>query len=325
MNIRTCINYFFIILFAFALTNIDWFFSIEPSQITDRENYHLHVVNSENFFLRSFSIGFPLVLFFEPLYFLIIYFFSLFNLNPEFTIKIIIFLIILSIIFLIHNKTKTPLFWIILMSLTPILIANFVMTIRQGLAMSFFLYGYFQSNKSKRILFILLTPLIHYLFYIVVVIYFLSNRLIKKNNINTNKIIVYTLIISSIISITIFKIINYIGLAKLESYVNDNQSGILGFGLVFWFAILILFMLEGKIFLKNNIFSLILISFYLGTVLFFAPFSRVLQATSPIILMTSFKLTKYRNYVYKTMLILFVLYIFFIFFYTKSLGPMSLN
>jgi hypothetical protein len=325
MNIRKLINLFSIILFAFALTNIDWFFAIEPSQITDRQNYHLHVVNAENFFLRSYSIGFPLVLFFEPLYYFIIYIFSLSNLNPEFIIKFIIFLIILITTRLIQNKTKISIYWIILMSLTPILIANFVMTIRQGLAMTFFLYGYFQYKEWKRILFILLSPLIHYLFYIVIILYFISNKLIKKNNFNVNKIITITLITSSIISIIIFKIINFIGLAKLESYVDDNQSGIIGFGLVFWFAILILFMLEGKLFLKNNIFPVMLISFYLGTVLFFAPFSRVLQATSPIVLMTGFKLTNYRNYIYKIMIILFVLYIIIIFIYTKSLGPMSIN
>ena len=325
MNFYKIIGFICILIFAYALTNIEWFFSIDPSLITDRLNYHQHVINSEIFFLRSFNIGFPLLFFFEPLYYLIIYIFSLFNFTPEITIKIIIFLLTFITIHTVYKRTKIPLFWILMMSLTPILIANFVMTIRQGLAMCFFLYGYFYFRDWKKTFFILLTPLIHYLFYIVVIIYFIANNLIKKEKVNVKKVIFITLIVSSFISVVIFKIINYIGLSKLESYVDDNQSGVLGFGFIFWFAILTLFIFEGKTFLKNNLMPVMLISFYLGTVLFFAPFSRVLQATSAIVLIAGFNLTNYRNFIYKIMIILFVLYMFIIFIYTKSLGPMSLN
>jgi hypothetical protein len=325
MCFRKVFNLILILVFVFGLTNIDVLFSIDSSQIVDRQNYLQHVINAENFFFRALNYGFPLFFIFEPLYFFIVYLITLFQFSPEITIKILIFISAFFTIYTLYNKSKISLFWIIVISLTPFFLANYIMTLRQGLAFCFFLLGHFYFKDWRKYFFILLSPLVHYLFYIVIVLYLFSNIIHNKNKFNIKYVLFFAMIFSCLISLTISNLIYGIGLDKLNSYVDENQGGVLGFGLLFWFVILVLFYFEGSEYLRNNLFSILLIVFYLGSVTFFSPLSRVLQATSPIVFLSGFKLTKHRNILFRIMLICFAFYILAIFYFTKSLGSMGIN
>ena len=90
-------------------------------------------------------------------------------------------------------------------------------------------------------------------------------------------------------------------------------------------AILCLFISEGEVFLKNHLFESMVIIFYIGTVAFFNPFSRILQASSVFVLLSGFSLKAWRRQIFIILLIMFDLYLIVPMIYNKSLGSMSVN
>ncbi len=317
------IIYFPIIVFLiFAITNIDILFSINASQITDRFNYQDNITNGDFLYGLAINSGFPFILFTEPLFKFIYYLFFVLNIDPQFAIKFIIFIMITATFYILNKKTNISLFWIILIVLSPTVIVNYVMTIRQGFATVLFLIVLYYTKGNFKNLFLSIIPLFHYSFFIVLPIYFYS----AKNNRNNNpyKIIILVIIYSALTSILILKLTSLLNLAYFENYIDDSKFKF-GFGLIFWFFILILFISEGKQFLQKNLFETLCIAFYVGSVSFFNPFSRILQAVSIIILISGFGLTGWRRQSFKLMLFLFVLYLLIPILYNYNLGTMMLN
>jgi hypothetical protein len=320
---RNKILYFPIFVFLiFAITNIDILFSINAAQITDRFNYQDNITNGDFLYTLAINAGFPLILFTEPLFKSIYYSFFILNIDPQFAIKLIIFIMITATFYILNKKTNISPFWIILIVLSPTVIVNYVMTIRQGFATVLFLIVLYYINGNLKNIFLSIIPLFHYSFFIVLPIYFFS---IKKNrNSNPYKIIILVIIYSALISILILKLTSLLNLSYFENYIDDSKFKF-GFGLVFWFFILILFMSEGKQFLQKNLFETLCVAFYVGSVSFFNPFSRILQAVSIIILISGFSLTGWRKQTFKLMLFLFVLYLLIPILYNYNLGSMMLN
>ncbi len=312
----------FIFILIFAITNIDLVFSITANQITDRANYQDNIIEGEQLYQNSISSGFPLIFFTEPLFKLIYYIFLVLDIQPEVAIKSIIFFMTTSTFLTLLNRFKITPFWIIVLLLSPTVIVNYIMTIRQGFATVLFLLLVYNQNYKLKHVFIWLIPLFHYSFFIVNIIYYYS--LYFSDNNNPYKKIFFVLFISFFSSIIILKIVNFLNLSYFIGYEDDLKFQF-GLGIIFWFSILILFILEGKYFLRRNLFEVLSICFYVGSVSFFSPFSRILQAVSIFILIAGFELTGFRRQIFKIFLFLFTLYLIVPIFYNYNLGSMMLN
>ena len=99
--------------------------------------------------------------------------------EDEVVVRIIIFFsaFIVSYLLLINNPKNF--FWLLLILVFPQVMKNFVIHLRQGLAIAVFMLGWFSSGNKKRVFFIGLTPFIHSSFFIIIAI-LLGNWLLKK-------------------------------------------------------------------------------------------------------------------------------------------------
>lgn len=322
---RLLLGIFPALILIFALVFIDNILFIPVDKINDRLNYFEYILYSKEIFFGALLTPFPAFLFEEPIFKLIMLGLSLLGFSPDITIRILVFLMLFTTIKIFIKKTKISYFWIFVIFFSPVVMVNYIMTIRQGLATTLFLYSIFniKNIKYKYFVFILL-PFIHYSFYLVLIFYFLSN--LKFLQIfNKLKIYLFSVsFISVIFSIFILKIISLFSQAKMaEDYELINNS-VLGFGLLFWSIILLLFLFEGKYFILNNVFELSILIFYISSVAIFNPFSRILQTASILILMSGFKLTSIRLIFFKILMLLFALYIIFYFMLYGRLGLMTL-
>ena len=310
-----------IIFFVF----LDFFLMIPVEKINDRLNYFEYILYSSEIFFGSISSPFPIILFEEPIFKLIMFSLSGLGISPDFTIRILVFIMLFTTFKILFKKTNISFFWILLILLTPVVMVNYVMTIRQGLATTIFLFGIFniKDKKFQTLIFILL-PLIHYSFYLVLFFYILS-KLKYLQNFNNSKLYLFVVgIFSVFLSISILKLVTILSQTKMaEDYEMINEST-LGFGLLFWFVILLLFLSEGKIFILKNLFELSILIFYVSSVTIFNPFSRVLQTASILILISGFQLTNFRLLLFKILIFLFVIYIVIYFLINGRLGLMTL-
>jgi hypothetical protein len=312
------------IVLSFLIVNIDKILAIKIELLTDRVNYHSHVVSSLELFTASISFGFPIVLFLEPVFQLLIYLFSLFNFEPEFTIRLIVFLTLISFFYFLLVKAKVDLFWSIVVLLSPVVLANYVMTIRQGVASTIFLFGYFSNSKYKRNIMYILAPLTHYSFYFILPIFYLGS-FVRRTNLNPKVIIGIFILASFLLSFFIISASKFLYIDKLQGYYDDQSVIKFGFGIIFWFIVLVLFFCEGAVFLKKWSFQTLVLSFYISSVSFFSPSSRILQAASILILVAGLSLTGIRNLMFKCLLVLLVSYFFLEYFLTGQFGSMIIK
>jgi hypothetical protein len=307
----------FIILFVIIIiTNIETLFLIKTDEITDRTNYHNYVKSSEDHFNSIVSNTIYLNFVQEPLFKIFIYLISSLQLSSENTIKLLIAITLIIYFYTTIKKANVPLIWCIIFLFTPVLLPNYIMTLRQGFATSIFLLIYYSFNKKIKYLSLML-PLIHYLFYIVTPIFLFSKTKIHK----PKSAIFIFFIISLLFSLLILNGPSQVLNQLAGSYIENKMDGF-GFAFIFWLIILFLFINEGTYFLIKNIFEVLCLVFYLGSVLFFPPISRELQAVSILILISGLSLTKKNIIIFKTMIFAFFLYQIISFLILGTLGSM---
>jgi hypothetical protein len=301
------------------VVNIDVIFSIQANQITDRNNYHTHVQDGKTWFLYILNIGFPLFFFSEPfskfIYFVLYIFFS----NEQLAVKFLIFFQLFSTFYLIRKNSNLSTFWILILMLTPPVLVNYIMTIRQGLASLFFLF-FFYGISNKKYIWLFFSPFIHFLFYGVLAIFYLStiNFFKSKPILSIFLFLVFTFSFSLIAS----KLISYFNLSYFEF---DSVNFRIGFQFIYWLIILLLFIFQGNYFLKNNFFVCLIITFYLGSVLVVPHLSRVLDSLAILIFLSGFQLTGRKLIVYKGFVFSFSFYQIFMFISNGNIGNMMLN
>lgn len=310
-----------LLIIVLGVINIETIFSIQLDDITDRKNYHDNVIDGEILFENAINSNFPVIFFTESLFKFVYFIFSKLGLSPEYAIKIVILISIILFFRVLFSFRGLNIWEILLIFFCPTVIVNFIMTIRQGFALSIFLFIFFQV-KNKRL--INLIPLIHFAYFIVLPVFYLSNYIKKRTEINPILWLSLFLFFCVSLSIFILKITNSLNLFYFDAF-QDNVQFKFGFGIIFWFFILLLFVLEGKYFLNKYMFESMIVIFYIGTVAFFNPFSRILQASSVFVLLAGFTLTGWRRQMFIIILVLFDFYLIVPMIINKSLGSMSLS
>jgi hypothetical protein len=310
-------------IFSFLICNIEYLLQIDILNITDRVRYHRQIEIIDIILNGTFAAGFYYNIFSEIVYWCIIFFLSLFNLSPSIIFKILIFICVTIALYTLIIKKGVPKLWSIIAILTPLVLVNYVMTLKQGVAISVFLIGYYYSSGWKSIFLLSITPLIHFSFLIILPILWLSKTkfILKLPNILN---VIFMLAFSYIVGASILKITTLLGLNNLAIQYSEFVEVRFGFGIIFWSGILLLFFMEGHRFTNKNIFPILVIVFYLGSIFIFSPFSRIIQNISLITFIEGFELTGERLIGIKIMQVLFVLYLFVYFQITGRLGQMTL-
>jgi hypothetical protein len=275
--------------------------------IIDRSNYLNYAENSTLISLYYLNNGLTSFLFNEPLWLIINSILSFF-LSPENTLRFIIFFSSFTVSFLLL-KNNIKYFWILLIILIfPSVIKNFIVHIRQGLAISLFLIGWFSSIQSKRYLFFLMSPFVHSSFFIVVSIYLITVILKKIRFAFDIKLIVY---------LTIGLTVSF-GLGFIASSLDMRQANVYqfnapitsGLGFLFWFLILLIYLSNSKEFLRKHSFVIGMMIFYLITYFFIEVSARVFESVIILVLFASLELKNKHKVLVIFLLIMMIVYKF---------------
>jgi hypothetical protein len=161
------------------------------------------------------------------------------------------------------------------------------------------------TNKKtfKSNFFIFISPFVHSSFFVLLIfiygIKFLSH-LKFDYNLKVAIISVFGLL-SSMIMETVGKLVGARQVVEYQ-FTIENISGI---GFLFWFFILFIFFMQGKEFLKSNLFSIAILIFYLTTYFFIPVTARIFESGIILVLLSGLNLTYWRKYSFLGLLIFY--------------------
>lgn len=287
----------FSLFYSFVLS------SLPSSATTDFSSYLDYVPNSS--YLLS-SRPFSSLEFYanEPLWLLINYIFS-FIFLPDTAVRAVIFLssTIISCALLRFSGLPFPI--ILLALLFPISIKNNIFHIRQGLAVSFFLLGFYTQSRAISPFLLLSAPFIHSSFFFLLPLFYLSKFNILSSFEPRLKSFLYMLLGSLIVFFGLY-FASFAGARQVVSYLSADvhPSGIAFF---VWLCVFILFLAQGRAFLANYMFQISVLSIYLSSYFFFSFSARIFESCFLLVFASGFSLTGYR---YKLYISLITLYFF---------------
>lgn len=283
-----------ILLSLFYSIFLVFYFPVDAS-ITDRLNYLIYTDNSSNLIGMYYNQGILSSLFNEPLWLILNIVLSS-MLSSENVIRIIIFFSSFSICYycLINNKKEW--LFVFMIIFLPQIIKNNIIHLRQGLAISIFVIGYYSKNRSVRNILISISPLIHVSLFIVIAIYLLSiisNKLKYSSGIKT--IVIVSISIAFSLSISVVSL--YLGARQADEY-SFSDINVSGGGFLFWLVILVLFVSQGKKYFKIYTFEILSVCFYLSSYFLSTITARIFENSICLVLMACCHLTSYRKYIF---------------------------
>jgi hypothetical protein len=302
MNIASgSIKYFRLLVLPSALMYSLILITLIPTVgIIDRGNYLNYADYPELILLSNYESGLVTVFFNEPVFLLINFFLSFF-LNEENVVRAIIFFGSFTTSFLILKYNYRYFVILLFFLLMPQVLKNYVIHLRQGLALSFFLIGYL--SKRKYIFFIFLSPLIHSSFFLIIFLIYIV-KFLEKINFDFSLKIGFNILFGILLSLILETAGSLIGARQVNEYqfTDEKTSGI---GFLFWLFILFIFYMQGKNFSKSNFLSISVLIFYLTTYFFIPVTARIFESGIILILLSGIDLTYWRKYTFLGLIVFY--------------------
>jgi hypothetical protein len=287
------------LLYAFILITL-----IPIDAIIDRGNYLKYADYPELILLSNYESGLHVVLFNEPVFLLINLILSFFFIEEN-VVRTIIFFGSFTTSYLVLKYNYRYFFVLLFFLLIPQVLKNYVIHLRQGLALSFFLIGYLSTSKDKfkNTFFIFLSPLIHSSFFLIIFLIYIVKFLERVKfdfSLKIGLIILFG-ILSSLIMETAGRLIGARQASQYQ-FTSENTSGI---GFLFWFFIFFIYKAQGKEFLKSSLLSISILIFYLTTYFFIPVTARIFESGIILILLSGLNLTGWRKYSFLGLIIFY--------------------
>ncbi|MFQ2035829.1 EpsG family protein [Aeromonas veronii] len=276
--------------------------------IIDRGNYLNYAAYSSDVMERYSSIGILNVIFNEPIWLFMNISLSSF-LSPENVVRVFIcFSSWVGFYICLKNNPKHVLL-MILIFLFPQVMKNYVIHLRQGVAITFFIIAYYRDEGLLRRALFMATPFIHLSFFFVILIYGLSLLLLRiKFSRGLSTVIVISVGIT--IAFSLKFIATYVGSRQANEYEFTSAS-VSGIAFLFWTVFLMLYWVQGRDFCKKYSFQVLGILFYLSTYFFIEITARVFESYILLVLIACCYLTRYRRILFFGALTLFIIFTYF--------------
>lgn len=261
----------------------------------DRANYITYANYSDIIFLRYSAAGLFSLLANEPLWLLI-------NINlarfmyPENALRAIIFVPAFLVAWQLLKRNPQHAIWMVIFLLAPQVVKNHIIHLRQGLALSVFLLGYFARPKWLRFGLMLMAGFIHASFLFIWVIgtaVWASDALRLAPRLRAAILILCFIMIGALIGFVAG------GFGARQAIVYENADlDISGIGFIFWAIIFLLFSSAGASFLRNNMFPFSVLAFYLA-IYFITPVSgRIFESGMFLVFLSGLTLPHWRRHVF---------------------------
>ena len=297
---------FFIILIALAY---GWVLAALPLEaFKDRANYLVYVDQSFLIFLGYWSRGLLTGLTNEPVWLLLNVGLNL-VFEPEITLRIIIGAPASIVAYLVLRVNPKIFFWLLFFLFLPQVLKNHVVHLRQGVAVSFFLIGWFSHWRITRWFFFLLTPFLHASFFFILALLLLAN-LSQKLRFSPGLRNILFVIFGLTISISLAGIARFLGARQAVEY-DFGAGDISGLGFVFWLIVLFWLIAQGRSFLRQHTFAVGILCFYLSTYFFVEVTARIFESALIILLLACMHMTGWRRQMFGVTIVsyCFIIYV----------------
>lgn len=235
----------------------------------DRENYFLYATKSFAI-AEIYSVSYIRYLTNEPLWLFMNY--TLYELvDSETIVRLFIFAPAFICAYLIGSKGRCPPLLLVVALLFPGIMQNYIVHIRQGVAISIFLIGFMSDNHRVRYLMFALAPFVHSAFFVISGVFVLALLLRRIPSLNAYHRFGIISIVLMILAALLNNLMTAADLRQVDEYqgLSVEYSGL---GFMFWLFIFGLFIREGRQFLDRNMAQLAILLFYL-IIYFLAPFA----------------------------------------------------
>ena len=260
--------------------------------IKDRINYLGYADSSSLIVLDYLRQGWISVIFNEPIW-LGLNIGLKFFLTAEQVVNLIIFFSAFTVSYLILKVNPKAFLFLLLLLFLPQVIGKFVVHLRQGLAISIFLVGWFTASKPWRWFLFALTPLIHVSFFFVVLLLAYVSILNKlKFALDLRTVAVVALGLT--VGIGLEFVAGMLGARQIQRY-EFSTGDVSGLGFLFWLVILALYWMQGRTFAKKHAFEIATLTFYLTTYFLIEVTGRIFESTIAISLLAGLNLTAWRR------------------------------
>ncbi|WP_083981783.1 EpsG family protein [Arsukibacterium ikkense] len=218
-------------------------------------------------------------------------------------VRIIVFFSAFSVAYLLLRHNPKNFFWLILVLIFPHVMKNFIVHIRQGLAIALFMIGWFSVGNKKRLFFIGISPFVHSSFFIIIAI-LLGGWVLKKIKAAPDIKLLLYLFVSLSLALLVTQLASLIGARQADTtaMMDEATSGI---GFLFWSAILVILLLQGRRFLHQYTVATGVLIFYLASYFFTPIAGRVFESGILLVLLAVLATTGWRRIAVLTILLAF--------------------
>lgn len=265
---------------------------IPGNQFRDFDNYLAYAENSIFLLAQNLQQGIGPTLANEPVWLLINSVLGLF-LDPDTAVRSIIFVSALLTAWLVLIKNSKHLFLLLFFLLLPIVIKNNLIHLRQGLAIAVFLLGWYSVGYYKKWFLLILAPFIHSSFLFILFL-FIANKLMQNLRFSFDIRLLAFLILGVVMGLGLEWLASALGARQADEY-SFTPSEISGFGFALWGGVALVWISEGRLFLRRFSFETGIILIYLGTYWFIEVAGRIFESGLIFVLIAGLALTQWRR------------------------------
>ncbi|MEH8015845.1 EpsG family protein [Rheinheimera muenzenbergensis] len=218
-------------------------------------------------------------------------------------VRIIVFFSAFVVSYLLLLNNPKNFFWLMLVLVFPQVMKNFVIHIRQGLAIAVFLLGWFSAGNKKRLFFIGLSPFIHSSFFIIIAI-MLGGWLLKKLRTAPDIKLLLYFCVSLSLALLVAQLAAIVG-ARQATTTAITAEAASGIGFIFWTMMLVLMLLQGRRFLHQYTVASGVLIFYLAAYFFTPIAGRVFESGVLLVLLALLATTGWRRIIMLTTILAF--------------------
>jgi hypothetical protein len=261
----------------------------------DRSNYLDYVQSAPLLLLQYLGEGWLVFFTNEPLFLLLNAALGL-GLEPPAVVRTLIFFSATTLAFTVLRTGPRHFIWLLLILVFPSVIKNYIIHLRQGLAISVFMIGWQMSGRYKRLALIAAAPFFHASFFFVLLLLGLTYFGRKLKLAADLRGLTY-IFVGLAAAVSLGVVAQLLGARQGEEY-EFAAAEISGLGFVFWLAVACIFATGNKAFQQREAFAMGSIIFYLCAYFFVEVSARIFESAMVAVLLAGLTLNGWRRHIY---------------------------